>query len=88
MLAWLEAGDPEGEVGAAYLAKELSRDTYLVGDALEARRRLVVSYDHCHASEVPELDGLAGTTARWETPILRSAHQRRRPRAPTWSSRT
>jgi transposase len=71
MLAWLEAGDPEGEVGAAYLAKELLRDTYLAVDALEARRRLVVFYDHCHASDVPELERLAGTIARWETPILR-----------------
>jgi hypothetical protein len=34
MLAWLDAGDPEGEVGAAYLAKELLRDTYLSPAAL------------------------------------------------------
>jgi transposase len=71
MLAWLDAGDPEGEVGAAYLAKELLRDTYLAGDALEARRRLVVFYDHCATSEVPELERLARTIARWEIPILR-----------------
>jgi transposase len=71
MLAWLDAGDPESEVGAAYLAKELLRDTYLAADALEARRRLVAFYAHCHASDVPELDRLARTIARWETPILR-----------------
>jgi transposase len=71
MLAWLDAGDPEGEVGAAYLAKELLRDTYLAGDTLEARRRLVGFYDHCARSEVPELERLARTIARWETPILR-----------------
>jgi transposase len=71
VLAWLDAGDPEGEVGAAYLAKELLRDTYLADDALEARRRLVVFYDHCKASDVPELERLARTIARWETPILR-----------------
>jgi transposase len=52
MLAWLDAGDPEGEVGAAYLAKELLRDTYLAQDALEARRRLVAFYDHCTNSGV------------------------------------
>jgi transposase len=71
MLAWLDAGDPEGEVGAAYLAKELLRDTYLAADALEARRRLVVFYDHCAQSEVAELARLAHTIARWEVPILR-----------------
>jgi transposase len=70
-LAWLDAGDPEGEVGAAYLAKELLRDTYLADGALQARRRLVAFYDHCHASDVPELERLARTVARWETPILR-----------------
>ena len=71
MLAWLDAGDPEGEVGAACLAKELLRDTYLAQDALEARRRLVAFYDHCTRSQVPELERLARTIARWETPILR-----------------
>jgi transposase len=71
MLAWLDAGDPEGEVGAAYLAKELLRDGYLAPDALEARRRLVAFYDQCSRSEVPELERLARTIARWETPILR-----------------
>ena len=70
MLAWLHAGDPEGEVGAAYLAKELLRDTYVAGDALEARRRIVTFCDHCTRSEVPELERLARTIARWETPIL------------------
>jgi hypothetical protein len=39
VLAWLDTGDPQGEVGAAYLAKELLRETYLAPDALEARRR-------------------------------------------------
>jgi transposase len=76
MLAWLDAGDPEGEVGAAYLAKELLRETYLAGDALEARRRLVAFYDHCDRSGVAELERLARTIARWETPILRWHHTR------------
>jgi transposase len=76
MLAWLDAGDPEGEVGAAYLAKELLRDTYLAPNALEARRRLVAFYTHCARSEVPELERLARTIARWETPILRWHHTR------------
>jgi transposase len=76
VLAWLDAGDPEGEVGAAYLAKELLRDSYLAPNALEARQRLVAFYDHCTASEVPELERLAHTIARWEIPILRWHHTR------------
>ena len=71
VLAWLDAGDTAGEVGAAYLAKELLRETYLTNHALEARRRLVAFYDHCARSEVPEIERLARTIARWETPILR-----------------
>jgi transposase len=71
VLAWLDAGDPGGEVGAAYLAKELLRETYLAVDALEARRRLVVFYDYCAQSDVPELERLARTITRWEVPILR-----------------
>jgi transposase len=71
MLAWLDAGDPEGEVGAAYLAKELLRETYLAPDALAARRRLVAFYQQCTNSGVLELERLARTIARWETPILR-----------------
>ena len=71
MLAWLNAGDPDGEVGAAYLAKELLREIYLTADAFDARRRLVAFYEYCTTSDVPELERLARTIARWETPILR-----------------
>jgi transposase len=71
MLGWLDAGDPDGEVGAAYLAKELLRETYLADDVFDARRRLVGFYQHCQASDVPELERLARTIARWERSILR-----------------
>lgn len=71
VLAYLDAGDPDGEVGAAYLAKELLRETYTSTDAFEARRRLVAFYEHCAGSDVPELERLARTIARWEVPILR-----------------
>ena len=71
VLAWLDVGDPDGEVAACYLAKELLRETYLAEHVFEARRRLTVFYDHCAASDVPELQRLAKTVARWETPILR-----------------
>ena len=71
VLAWLDAGDPHGEVGAAYLAKELLRETFDAPDVFEARRRLVTFYKYCHSTDVPELDRLARTIARWEVPILR-----------------
>jgi transposase len=71
VLAWLDVGDPEGEVATAYLAKELLREVFSAEDVFAARRRLIVFYDHCHSSDVPELDRLARTIARWETPILR-----------------
>ncbi len=71
VLAWLDVGDPDGEVAACYLAKELLRETYLADHVFDARRRLTVFYDHCTASGVPELERLARTIARWETPILR-----------------
>jgi hypothetical protein len=71
VLAWLDAGDPAGEVGAAYLAKELLRETFDADDVFDARQRLVTFYQYCAASDVPELERLARTIARWETPILR-----------------
>lgn len=71
LLMLLDAGDPDGEVGAAYLAKELLRETYLAADAFDARRRLVAFYDHCATSDVPELTRLAKTIGRWEVSILR-----------------
>jgi transposase len=71
VLAWLDVGDPAGEVAAAYLAKELLRETFTADDVFDARRRLTVFYDHCHASDVDELERLGRTIARWETPILR-----------------
>jgi transposase len=71
LLAWLDVGDPDGEVAAAYLAKELLRETFIAGNVFDARRRLAVFYEHCATSGVPELERLARTITRWETPILR-----------------
>ena len=71
ILAWLDVGDPDGEVAACYLTKELLRETYLAEHVFDARRRLTVFHDHCNSSGVPELKRLARTIARWETPILR-----------------
>ncbi len=66
----LDAGDPAGEVGAAYLAKELLRDVYATTSVRVARRRLDAFYRHCADAEVHELVRLARTIRRWEGPIL------------------
>ncbi len=66
----LDAGDPAGEVGAAYLAKELLREVYATTSVRVARRRLDRFYRHCRAAEVPELARLGRTIRHWEGPIL------------------
>jgi transposase len=71
VLAWLDVGDPDGEVATCYLAKELLRETYLAANGFDARWRLTPFYDHCHSSGVLELQRLARTVVQWETPILR-----------------
>lgn len=68
--AGLAAGDPDDEVGAAYLAKELLRDVYATRSIRAARRGLAEFYRHCTAAEVPELTRLARTIGSWEREIL------------------
>ena len=63
MLAWLDVGDPDGEVAACYLAKELLRETYLADDVFDARRRLTVFYDHCTRAACPSSNGSLGPSA-------------------------
>jgi transposase len=70
MLAGLDAGDPHGEVCAAWLAKEELRLVYAAPDERDARRRLTDFYLRCGFSDVPELERLAGTIDRWQTEIL------------------
>ena len=70
LAALLDAGDPAGEVGAAYLARELLREVYATTSVAEARRRLDRFDRHCRSSEVTELTRLANTVRRWEGPIL------------------
>lgn len=77
-LAWmfelLAAGDPDGEVSAAILAKELLREVYAAADVAHARRRLVVFLQHCADAEVPELTRLARTIDRWSNEVLAYHH--------------
>jgi hypothetical protein len=72
-VALRDAGDPQGEVGAAYLqgatARHLPRRQCSRGPS-EAGRLVRLR----HASDVPELERLARTIARWETRILRWYH--------------
>lgn len=68
--AGLDAGDPEGEVGAAYLAKELLREVYSTSSLRQARRHLARFYAHCAKADVAELERLAKTVHRWEHEIL------------------
>jgi transposase len=71
VMRWLDAGDPAGEVGAAYLAKELLREVFATTDVFVARRRLVAFYTWCADADIDELERLARTIERWEAPILR-----------------
>jgi transposase len=70
MMAMLVAGDPDGELGAAIVAKELLREVYAAVDHAHARRRLTVFLQHCAHAEVPELVRLARTVERWRDEIL------------------
>ncbi len=73
-IAWmfdmLNAGDPDGEVAAAILAKELLRELYTAVDLAHARRRLIVFFQHCADADVPEVTRLARTIDRWSAEVL------------------
>lgn len=77
-IAWmfelLAAGDPDGEVATAILAKELLREVFAARDAAHARRRLIVFFQHCADTEVPELLRLAGTIDRWADLVIAYHH--------------
>lgn len=68
--AGLAAGDPEDEVAAALLAKELLRDVYSAPGARAARARLAKFCNHCAGADVAELTRLAKTVRAWESEIL------------------
>ncbi len=68
--AALDTGDRFGEVGAAYLAKELLREVYAIQLTAVARRRLERFYAWCAQADVPELARLARTIGAWQHEIL------------------
>jgi transposase len=66
----LSAGDPTGEVAAAWQGKELLRAIYAAHGASDARRALARFYRWCDGVGVAELSRLARTARAWETEIL------------------
>ena len=66
----LRRGDPDGEIGAVILGKELLREMYAAKDVVQARDRLADFYAHASWAQVPELTRLAKTVRAWEAEIL------------------
>lgn len=66
----LRAGDPDGEVQAAWVAKESVRDVYLATDHDEAHTLLALAVWRCEQSHVPEVRTLGRTLSKWFGPIL------------------
>ena len=70
ILATLSTGDPDGEVAAAWLAKELLREVYAATSEAHARRRLIIFFQYCAEVDIPELTRLARTIDRWADEVL------------------
>jgi transposase len=68
--AGLAAGDPGGEVVAAWQGKELLRAVYAASDLADARAALERFYRWADGVGVAELSRLAGTVRAWEAEIL------------------
>jgi transposase len=68
--AGLAAGDPTGEVAAAWQGKELLRAVYAADGAIAARRALARFYAWSDGVGVAELSRLARTVRAWEAEIL------------------
>lgn len=70
MCSLLAVGDPDGEVGAAFVAKELLRDVFSAIDEAHARRRMIAFYMFCADADIAELTRLATTVSRWSELIF------------------
>jgi transposase len=68
--ARLAAGDPTGEVAAAWQGKELLRGVYVAVGPLTARAALDRFYRWADGVRVAELARLARTVKAWEAEIL------------------
>ena len=70
MLAVGPIGDPDGEVGACFVAKELLREVFAATDEAHARRRMITFYTFCADADIAELIRLAHTVSRWSELIF------------------
>ena len=68
--AGLGAGDPGGEVVAAWQGKELLRAVYAASDLARARAALDRFYHWTDGVQLPELSRLARTVKAWKAEIL------------------
>ena len=68
--AGLAAGDPGGEVVAAWQGKELLRAVYAAADLADARAALDRFYRWADGVRIPELSRLARTIRAWEAEVL------------------
>jgi transposase len=68
--AGLAAGDPGGEVAAAWQGKELLRAVYRAVGPAAARAALDRFYHWADGVQIPELSRLAHTVRAWEAEIL------------------
>ncbi len=70
LAAALRAGDPDGEVAAAWQLKEITRDLYRVNTVEAAREVLELAYAWANSGDIPEMRRFARTVCRWQTEIL------------------
>ena len=68
--AGLAAGDPDGEVAAAWQGKELLRAVYAAVGTAAARAALERFYRWADGVQIPELSRLARTVRAWEAELL------------------
>jgi transposase len=70
LLAGLEAGDVDAQIGKAWIAAQDLRLIYRAKTREQAARRLHRWLVHCADSDVPELHRLARTIDSWRTELL------------------
>ena len=72
-MAALDAADPNGDILAAWIAKELLREVLActaTGARYEIRTALHRFYAFCAATSVPEIHDLAETIETWQAPMI------------------
>ena len=73
-------GDPDGHVAAVWLAREVLSEVCTARDLTQAKRRLIVFFEHAVDDDVPSLTRLAHKLDGWRDEILAFHHRRRAPR--------